>query len=71
MVQFQNISACPPASLPADPTDMKAMMKVLLQAEQCAVRGYTQICDVTMKRTDRAPAAGLRHESCRAPAWPL
>jgi ferritin-like protein len=33
-VTFHNISACPPAKLPADPTDMKAMMNVLLQAEQ-------------------------------------
>jgi ferritin-like protein len=34
MVTFHNISTCPPAKLPADPTDMKAMMNVLLQAEQ-------------------------------------
>src|SRR5713101_8342915 len=47
MVEFHNISACPPASLPKDPTDIKAMLQVLLSAEQCAVRGYTQICDMT------------------------
>src|SRR5258705_12788594 len=43
MVDFHNISACPPASLPTDPTDVKAMLKVLVEAERCAVRGYTAI----------------------------
>src|SRR5882724_5841908 len=47
MVEFHNISACPPAKLPENPRDMTAMLNVLLQAEQCAVRGYTQICDMT------------------------
>src|SRR3974390_293756 len=30
MVEFHNISACPPAGLPKDPTDVKAMLEVLL-----------------------------------------
>src|SRR5216684_8330741 len=34
MVDFHNISACPPASLPTDPTDVKAMLTVLVNAEQ-------------------------------------
>ena len=42
MVEFHNISACPPAKLPANPRDINAMLEVLLKAEQCAVRGYTQ-----------------------------
>src|ERR671921_2383188 len=45
MVDFHNISACPPASLPTDPTDLTAMIRVLLEAERCAVRGYTEICN--------------------------
>src|SRR5207253_3249139 len=36
MVEFHNISACPPAKLPADPKDIKAMLEVLVKAEQCA-----------------------------------
>jgi ferritin-like protein len=40
MVDFPNISACPPASLPADPTNIKDMLQVLVNAERCAVRGY-------------------------------
>src|SRR6056297_4177398 len=45
MVDFHNISACPPASLPSDPSDVKAIMKVLVEAERCAVRGYSEICN--------------------------
>ena len=31
MVDFHNASACPPAKLPKDPTDIKAMLKVLVE----------------------------------------
>src|SRR5712691_374576 len=53
MVAFHNISACPPASLPGDPTNIKAMLQVLLAAEQCAVRGYTHICNLTFGKDRR------------------
>src|SRR5712691_11635302 len=53
MVDFHNQSACPPASLPADPTNIKAMLQVLLAAEQCAVRGYTHICNLTFGKDRR------------------
>src|SRR5438874_4633780 len=43
MVDFHNISACPPASLPANPKDINAMLKVLVEAERCAVRGYSAV----------------------------
>src|SRR6266700_3886206 len=38
MVDFHNVSACPPAFIPADPTNLNAMLQVLVEAEQCAVR---------------------------------
>src|SRR3972149_5384187 len=47
MVDFHNRSACPPANLPKDPRDTKAMLTVLVEAERCAVRGYTNICNIT------------------------
>lgn len=53
MVDFHNISACPPASLPKNPTDIKAMLKVLVDAERCAVRGYTHICNLTAGKDHR------------------
>lgn len=47
MKVFHDSSACPPARLPKDPTDIKAMLKVLVDAERCAVRGYSNICNIT------------------------
>src|SRR5213083_2605412 len=41
MVDFHNVSACPPAFVPADPTNIRDMLQVLVEAERCAVRGYT------------------------------
>ena len=35
MVDFHNCSACPPASLPKDPTNVTATLKVLVEAERC------------------------------------
>ncbi len=53
MKDFHDTSACPPASLPKDPTDIKAMLTVLVEAERCAVRGYTHICNVTAGKDHR------------------
>jgi ferritin-like protein len=53
MVDFHDISACPPAVLSADLTDIKAMLTVLVEAERCAVRGYTHICNMTAGKDHR------------------
>ncbi|KPJ51347.1 DNA protection protein DPS [candidate division TA06 bacterium DG_26] len=53
MKRFHDMSACPPANLPKDPTDVKAMLTVLVEAERCAVRGYTQICNMTAGKDHR------------------
>ena len=53
MKDFHDCSACPPASLPKDPTDVKAILKVLVDAERCAVRGYTNICNMTVGKDHR------------------
>jgi ferritin-like protein len=53
MKEFHDLSACPPARLPKDPTDIKAMLKVLVEAERCAVRGYTHICNLTAGKDHR------------------
>jgi ferritin-like protein len=53
MKDFHDISACPPASLPKDPTDIEAMLTVLVEAERCAVRGYTAICNLTAGKDHR------------------
>ncbi|HEX2924155.1 MAG TPA: DNA protection during starvation protein [Chloroflexota bacterium] len=53
MKDFHDRSACPPASLPVDPTDTNAMLHVLVEAERCAVRGYTNICNLTAGKDHR------------------
>lgn len=53
MKVFHDMSACPPARLPKDPTDTKAMLTVLVNAERCAVAGYSHICDITAGKDHR------------------
>lgn len=71
MVNFHNISACPPAKLPKDPSDVNAMLKVLVEAERCAVRGYTEICNLTAGKDHRtyALAQAILHEEVEHEAW--
>ncbi|MBW2148839.1 MAG: DNA protection protein DPS [Deltaproteobacteria bacterium] len=53
MKEFHDISACPPAHLPNDPTNIKEILTVLVEAERCAVRGYTNICNLTAGKDHR------------------
>jgi ferritin-like protein len=71
MVEFHNISACPPAKLPANPRDINAMLEVLLKAEQCAVKGYTNVCNMTFGKDHRTYdlALAILHEEIEHEAW--
>jgi len=71
MKAFHDISACPPASLPKDPTDIKAMLEVLVKAERCAVAGYSNICDITAGKDHRTYDLSLAilHEEIEHEAW--
>ena len=53
MKAFHDCSACSPANLPKDPKDIKAMLTVLVEAERCAVRGYSNICNITAGKDHR------------------
>ncbi len=53
MKVFHDMSACRPARLPKDPTDVNEILKVLVDAERCAVRGYTHICNMTAGKDHR------------------
>ncbi len=53
MKYFHDISACPPAYLPEDLSDVNKMLEVLVGAERCAVRGYTHICNLTAGKDHR------------------
>ncbi len=71
MKEFHDMSACPPARLPEDQTDVKAILDVLLRAEQCAVRGYTKICNMTAGKDHRTYdlALAILHEEIEHEAW--
>jgi ferritin-like protein len=71
MKEFHDMSACPPARLPDDPGDVKEIVKVLLKAEQCAVRGYTKICNMTAGKDHRtyALAQAILNEEIEHEAW--
>jgi len=71
MKEFHDASACPPARLPKDPTDIKAMLNVLVKAERCAVRGYTEICHMTAGKDHRTYdlALAILNEEIEHESW--
>jgi len=71
MKEFHDVSACPPAALPKNPTDVKAMLTVLVEAERCAVRGYTQICNMTAGKDHRTYdlALAILNEEIEHESW--
>jgi ferritin-like protein len=71
MKDFHDASACPPAKLPGDPTDIQAMLKVLVEAERCAVRGYTHICNLTAGKDHRTYdlAQAILNEEIEHESW--
>jgi ferritin-like protein len=71
MKVFHDMSACPPARLPKDLSDVKAILKVLVEAERCAVRGYTHICNITAGKDHRtyALASAILNEEIEHESW--
>jgi len=71
MVDFHNVSGCPPAGLPPNPADTMAMLKVLVEAERCAVRQYTHICNLTAGKDHRTYdlALSILHEEVEHESW--
>jgi ferritin-like protein len=71
MNAFHDCSACPPANLPDDPTDVQAILRVLVEAERCAVRGYTNICNLTAGKDHRTYglAQAILNEEIEHESW--
>lgn len=69
--EFHDISACPPAKLPEDKNDATEILKVLVEAERCAVRGYTQICNMTAGKDHRTYdlVQAILNEEIQHEAW--
>ena len=70
MKEFHDISACPPAMLPENP-DPQEILKVLVEAERCAVRGYTYICNMTAGKDHRTYdlALAILNEEIEHESW--
>ena len=71
MKEFHDLSACPPAKLPKDRYSVEDILKVLLKAEQCAVRGYTEICNMTAGKDHRTYelSNAILNEEIEHEAW--
>jgi ferritin-like protein len=71
MKVFHDMSACPPASLPKKPNDAKELLKVLVEAERCAVRGYTYVCSMTAGKDHRTYdlALAILNEEIEHESW--
>ena len=71
MKAFHDMAACPPALPPKDPTDVQAILTVLLNAERCAVRGYTQICNLSAGKDHRTYdlALAILNEEIEHESW--
>lgn len=70
MKDFHDISACPPANLPKNPGATE-ILKVLVEAERCAVRGYTNICNITAGKDHRTYdlALAILNEEIEHESW--
>ncbi len=71
MKAFHDMSACPPASLPEEAADAQGILKVLVEAERCAVRGYTHICNLTAGKDHRTYdlALAILNEEIEHESW--
>jgi len=67
---FANMAWCSDAYLPEKPT-VEEILKVLLQAERCAVGVYTEICNYTIGKDPRTYDLSLAilHEEIEHEAW--
>jgi ferritin-like protein len=68
---FADIAGCPDAYLPDNPRDMNQMLHVLVEAERCAVRTYTEICNMTAGKDHRTDelALAILNEEVEHEAW--
>ncbi len=69
--ELHDDAACSAAYLPQDPSDVRAVLKVLLDAERCAVAIYTDICNFTFGKDHRTYDLSLAilHEEVEHEEW--
>ncbi|HEY5561601.1 MAG TPA: DNA protection during starvation protein [Clostridiaceae bacterium] len=71
MKVFHDLSSCPPAKLPEDPTNVDEILKVLVGAERCAASGYNEICNMTAGKDHRTYdlALSILNEEIEHESW--
>jgi ferritin-like protein len=68
--EFADRAGCPDAYLPSDPTPTN-ILTVLLEAERCAIRTWSEVCDMTFGKDPRTydMAARILNEEVEHEAW--
>ncbi|MGH9340420.1 MAG: DNA protection during starvation protein [Acidobacteriota bacterium] len=68
--EFADRAGCPDAYLPDDPTAVN-ILEVLLEAERCAIRTWSEICDLTLGKDPRTydMASRILQEEIEHEAW--
>ena len=69
--EFADKAGCPDAYLPENWTDIKEIIKVLLAAEQCAIRSWGEVCEMTSGKDHRTYdiAQKIMQEEIEHEAW--
>jgi ferritin-like protein len=69
--QFADQAGCPDAFLPDNWQDINSILKVLLEAEQCAIRSWGEVCDMTAGKDHRTYdiAQKIMQEEIEHEAW--
>ncbi len=67
---FADRASCPDAFLPEDPTT-ETVLETLLEAERCAIRTWSEICDMTRGKDPRTydMASRILQEEIEHEAW--
>ena len=68
---FYKNASCPPANLPEDKNNTKEIIKVLRDAERCAMAGYNEICKMTYGKDFRTfdLSLAILHEETEHESW--
>lgn len=68
--EFANRAGCPDAYLPDNPTAVN-ILETLLEAERCAIRTWSEICDLTRDKDPRTydMASRILQEEVEHEAW--
>ncbi len=71
LADFYHNASCPHANLPEDKHNVKDILKVLVQAERCAMAGYNKICNLTYGKDHRTYdlALAILHEETEHESW--